>query len=151
MEGSRDEIVRYLRLTDAEFQIPDERTSTTKSQDRAVNLTWGGSAALADSGMMNIFRTEGGRSVDTGTYDAEQLERIRRNGEALKRQMRRRVDEYELHSIHARAPASELYWAVVASLVDDGSVNTNIMRRDAPIQRTLKLVDAGKQSICDPF
>ena len=106
---------------------------------------------MADSGMMNTFRTEGGRSVDTGTYDAEQLERIRRNGEALQRQMRRRVDENELHSIHARVPASELYWAVVASLVDDGSVNTNIMRRDAPIQRTLKLVDAGKQSICDPF
>ena len=65
--------------------------------------------------------------------------------------MRRRIEQYKLQSIHTRAPASELYWAVVASLVDDGSVNANVMRRDSPDKRTLKLVDIGKQSVCDPF
>ena len=109
MEGSQDEVVRYLRLTEAEFQIPGERTSAANSQDWAVNLAWGGSAALAESGMMNIFRTEGGRQVDTGTYDAEQLERLRRIGEVLQRQIRRRVEEYGLYSIHVRAPTAELY------------------------------------------
>ena len=70
MEGSQDEVMRYLRLTEAEFQIPGERTSAAKSQDWAVNRAWGGSAALAESGMMNIFRTQGDRQVGTGTYDA---------------------------------------------------------------------------------
>jgi hypothetical protein len=101
--------------------------------------------------MMNIFRTEGGRQVDTGTYDAEQLERLRRIEDALQRQMRRRVEEYGLHSIHVRAPASELYWAVVASLVDGGMVNANVMRRDVPDKRMPKFIDEGKQSVCDPF
>ena len=36
-------------------------------------------------------------------------------------------------------------------MVDDGTVNTNVMRRDAPDQRTLDLVEKGKQSVCDPF
>ena len=40
MEGSRDAVVQYLRLVESEFQIPDERTSTTKTQDWAVNLAW---------------------------------------------------------------------------------------------------------------
>ena len=106
---------------------------------------------LADSGMMNIFRKEGDRQVDTGTHDAKKLDRLRRNGEALQRQMRRRVDENNLQSIHVRAPATELYWAVVASLVDDGTVSANVMHRDAPDKRTLKLVDKGKQSVFDPF
>ena len=141
MEGSRDEVVRYIRLVESEFQNPDERTSTANVQDWAVNLAWGGSAALAASGMMNIFRREGGRQVDTGTYDADKPERLRLSGLALQRQMRRRVEERELQSIHTRAPASELYWAVVALLIDDGTVNANVLHRDAPDQRTLELVD----------
>ena len=111
MEGSREEVVRYIRAVESEFRIPDERTSTAKLQDWAVGLAWGGSAALAASGMMNIFRREGGRQVDTGTYDADKLERLRLSGLALQRQKRRRVEERELPSIHTRAPASELYWA----------------------------------------
>ena len=151
MEGSRDEVVRYLRLTEAEFQISGERTSAAKSQDWAVDLAWGGSAALAESGMMNISHTQGDRQVDTGTYYGEKLERLRRIGEALQRYMRRRVDEHGLHSIHVRAPAAELYWAVVGSLVDGGMVNSNAMRREAPDQRMLKRINEGKQSVCDPF
>ena len=46
--------------------------------------------------------------------------------------MRRRVDVNNRQSIYARAPATEPYWAVLASLVDDGTVNANVMRRDAP-------------------
>ena len=61
------------------------------------------------------------------------------------------MEERELQSIHTRAPASELYWAVIASLVDDGTANANVLRRDAPGQRTLDLVNKGKQSVCDPF
>ena len=110
-----------------------------------------GSAALAASGMMNIFRRDGGRQVDTGTYDADKSERLRLIGEALQRQMRRRVEEHKLQSNHTRAPASELYWAVVALLVDDGLVNANVLRREAPDKRTLGLVEKGKQSVCDPF
>ena len=87
---------------------------------------------MAASGMMNIFRRDGDRQVDTGTYDADKLERLRLIGEALQRQMRRRVEEQKLQSIHTRAPASELYWAVVALLVDDGLVNANVLRREAP-------------------
>ena len=45
----------------------------------------GGSAALAASGMMKIFRREGGRQVDTGTYDADKLERLRLSELALQR------------------------------------------------------------------
>ena len=82
MEGSRDEVVRYIRLVESEFQNPDERTSTAKAQDWAVNLA-GGSAALAALGMMNIFRRDGGRQVGTGTYDADKLERLRLTGVAL--------------------------------------------------------------------
>ena len=102
-------MVRYLRSVEADFKNPDEQTSAPKSQDWAVNLAWGGSAPLSDSGMMNIFRKEGDRQVDTGTYDGEKLERLRRNGEALQQQMRRRVDEHNLQSTHVRAPATELY------------------------------------------
>ena len=40
----------------------------------------GGSAALAASEMINIFRREGGRQVDTGTYDADKPERLRLSG-----------------------------------------------------------------------
>ena len=69
MEGSREEVVRYIRLVMAEFQIPDERTSTAKLQDWAVNLAWGGSDAPASPGMMNIMRHDGRRQIDTGTYD----------------------------------------------------------------------------------
>ena len=82
--------------------------------------------------MMNIFRRDGGRQVDTGTYDADKLERLRLIGEALQRQMRRRVEELKLWPIHTRAPASELYWAVVALLVDGGLVNAKVLRREAP-------------------
>ena len=105
-----------------------------------MNLAWGGTAALADPGMTNIFRKEGDRKVDTGEYDGEKLERLRRDGEALQRQMRRRVAEHNLQTIHVRAPATELYWEVVASLVDAGAVSANVMRRDAPDKQTLKLI-----------
>ena len=132
MEGSREEVVRYLRSVEAEFQIPGERTSAGKSQDWAVDLAWGGTVALANSGMIKVFRKEGDRQVDTGKYDDEKLERLRRDDEALQRQMRRRVAEHNLQSTNARAPATELYWAVVAALVDDGTVNANVMRRDTP-------------------
>ena len=140
-----------MRLVVAEFQIPDERTQAAKLQDWAVNLAWGGSDSLASSGMMNIMRREGGRQIDTGTYDGDKLERLRLLGQALQRHMRRRVVDCELQAIHTRAPAPELYWAVVASMVDDGTVNANVMRRDAPDPRTLRLVEQGKQSVCDPF
>ena len=43
MEGSRNEVMRFVRSVVAEFQIPDERTQTAKLQDWAVNLAWGGS------------------------------------------------------------------------------------------------------------
>ena len=113
MEGSRKEVMRFMRLVVAEFQIPDERTQTAKMQDWAVNLAWGGSDELAKSGMMNIMRREGGRQIDTGTYDGEKLERLRLLGQALQRYTRRRVAECELQAIHSRVPAPELYWAVV--------------------------------------
>ena len=83
MEGSREEVVRYIRAVVAAFQIPDERTSTAKLQDWAVDLAWGGSDELASSGMMNIMRRDGGRQVDTGTYDADKPERLRLSGQAL--------------------------------------------------------------------
>ena len=92
---------------------------------------------------------ENDRQVDTGEYDSEKLERLRRDGEALQRQMRCRVAEHNLQSTHARAPATELYWAVMAALVDNGTVNANVMRRDAPDKRTVKLIQQGKQSECD--
>ena len=111
MEGSRKEVMRYMQLVVAEFQIPDERTQAAKMQDWAVNLAWGGSEELAESGMMNIMRREGGRQVDTGTYDGAKLERLRLVGQALQRYMRRRVAECELQAVHSRAPAPELYCA----------------------------------------
>ena len=144
-------MVRFIRLLVAEFQIPDERTPTAKLQDWAVDLAWGGSDALASSGMMSIMRREGGRQIDTGTYDGGKLERLRLLGQALQRHMRRRVGVCKLQATHTRASAPELYWAVVASMVDDGAVNANVMRRDAPDRRTLDLVEKGNQSICDPF
>ena len=129
MEGSRKELVRFIRLVVAEFQIPDERTPTAKLQDWAVNLAWGGSVSLASSGMMSIMRREGGRQIDAGMYDGGKLdERFRLFGQALQRHMRRRIVDCELQAIHTRAPAPELYWAVVASMVDDGTVNANVMR-----------------------
>ena len=109
MEGSREEVVRYIRAVVSVFQIPNERTSTAKLQDWAVNLAWGGSDALAASGMKNILRRECGWQVDTGTYDADKLERLRLSGLALQRQMRRRVEERKLRFSHTRAPASEFY------------------------------------------
>ena len=39
------------------------------------SVEWGGSDALASSGMMNIMRRDGGRQVDSGTYDAGKLGR----------------------------------------------------------------------------
>ena len=42
MEGSREEVVRYVRAVASVFQIPDERTSTAKLQDWAVDLAWVG-------------------------------------------------------------------------------------------------------------
>ena len=36
-------------------------------------------------------------------------------------------------------------------MVDDGTVNAIVMRRDAPDPRTLRLVEQGKQSVCYPF
>ena len=60
MEGSRNEVMRFVRSVVAEFQFPDERTQTEKMQDWAVNLAWGGSDSVAASGMMNIMRREGG-------------------------------------------------------------------------------------------
>ena len=151
MEGSREEVVRFVIRVIAEFQIPDERTRAAKMQDWAVNLAWDGADELAESGMMNIMRREGGRQVDTGTYDDEKRERLRRLGQALQRSMRRRVGQCNLHTIHSRAPAPELYWAVIASMVDDGTVNANVMRRDSPDSRTLELVKKEQQSICDPL
>ena len=151
MEGSREEVMRFMVQVIAEFQIPDERTQAAKMQDWAVNLAWGGADELAASGMMNIMRREGGRQVDTGTYDDEKRERLRLLGQALQRSMRRRVDQCELQTIHSRAPAPELYWAVIASMIDDGTVNANVMRRDAPDPRTLELVRKEQQSRCDPF
>ena len=96
VDGSRDEVMQYLLNVISEFQIPDERTQAAKMQDWAVNLAWGGADELATSGMMNIMRREGGRQVDTGTYDGEKLVRLRRAGEALQRSMRRRVDQHAL-------------------------------------------------------
>ena len=61
----------------------------------AVNLAWEGADELAESGMMNICEKRGDRQVDTGTYDGEKLGRLRRDGEALQRQMRRRVAEHD--------------------------------------------------------
>ena len=151
VEGSREEVMRFVMQVIAEFQIPDERTQAAKMQDWAVNLAWGGANELAASGMMNIMRREGGRQVDTGTYDDEKRERLRLLGQALQRSMRRRVEQYKLQTVHSRAPAPELYWAVIASMVDDGTVNANVMRRDAPDPRTLELVKKEQQSICDPF
>ena len=89
MEGSQDEVVRYMRLLEAEFQISDERTSVRQLKDWAVNLARGGADVLASSGMMNDLDKQGDRQVDTGTYDGGKLERLRKNGEALHRQMRR--------------------------------------------------------------
>ena len=152
MEGSRIEVMRSMRLVVAEFQIPDERTPATKLQDWVVNLAWGGSDLLASSGMMNIMRREGGRQIDTGKYDVDKLERLRLLGQALQRHMcRRLVADCGLQDIHVRAQAPELCWAVIASMVDDGTVNANVMRRDAPDKRTLDLVEKGRQSVCDPF
>ena len=111
MDGSRDEVMRFMLQVISEFRIPDERTQASKMQDWAVNLAWDGADELAASGMMNVMRREGGRQVDTGTYDDEKRERLRRLGQALQRSMRRRVDQYELHTIHSRAPAPELYCA----------------------------------------
>ena len=102
MEGSREEVVRYIRLVVAEFQIPDERTSTAKLQDWAVNLAWGGSDALASSGMLDIMRREGGQQIVADTYDGDKLERLRLLGQALQRHMRRRVDVRKLPSTRAR-------------------------------------------------
>ena len=98
VEGSREEVVRYIRAVVAVFQVPDQRTSTEKLQDWAVNLAWGGSDALASSGMMSIMRRDGGRQVDTGTYDANKLERLRLLGQALQRQMRSCVDDCKVGS-----------------------------------------------------
>ena len=151
MECSREEVMRFVMQVIAEFQIPDERTQAAKMQDWAVNLAWGGANELAASGMMNIMRREGGRQVDTGTYDDDERERLRLLGQALQRSMRRRVDQCKLQTIHSRAPAPELYWAVIASMIDDGTVNANVMRRDAPDPRTLELVRKEQQSRCDPF
>ena len=36
-------------------------------------------------------------------------------------------------------------------LIDDGTVNANVLRREALDKRTLELVDKGKQTVCDPF
>ena len=84
MDGSRKEVLRFMRLVVAEFQTPDERTPAAKLQDWAVNLSWGRSGSLASSGMMmNIMRREGGRQTDTGTYDGGKLERLRLLGQAL--------------------------------------------------------------------
>ena len=145
MEGSRKEVVRFIRLVVAEFQVPDEWTPTAKLQDWAVNLAWGESDSPASSGMMNIMRREGGQQVGTGTYDGAELERLRLLGQALQRHMRRRVGDCKLQAIHTRAPAPG------SSMVDDGMVNANVMRRDALDQRTLDLVEKGKPSVCDPF
>ena len=54
-----------------------------------------------------IFRRDGGRQVDTGTYGAGKLERLRLSGLALQRQMRRRVEDRKLHLPNTCAPASE--------------------------------------------
>ena len=37
MDGSRDEVMRFLLKVISEFQIPDERTQAEKMQDWAVN------------------------------------------------------------------------------------------------------------------
>ena len=71
MEGSREEVMRFVLQVVAEFQIPDERTQAAKIQDWAVNLAWGGANELAASGMMNIMRCENGRQVDTKAYPSD--------------------------------------------------------------------------------
>ena len=59
--------------------------------------------------MMNIMRREGGRQVDTGTYDGDKLERLRLLGQALQRHMRRRVDDCEFRpSTRARRHLSSI-------------------------------------------
>ena len=60
MEGSREEVMRFVVQVIAEFKIPDERTQAAKLQDWAVNLAWDGANELAASGMMNIMRSEDG-------------------------------------------------------------------------------------------
>ena len=50
-----------------------------------------------------------------------------------------------------QAPATELYWAVVPSLVDAGTVSANVMRRDTPDKRIRELIQKGKKSECDLF
>ena len=50
MEGSREEVMRFVMQVVAEFQIPDERTQAAKMQDWAVSLAWGGANELAASG-----------------------------------------------------------------------------------------------------
>ena len=141
-----------MRLVEAEFQIPDKRTSGGKSQDWAVDLAWGGADELAGSGMMDIFAKRGDRQVGTGTYNDEKLARLRRAGdEALQRQMRRCVADHELQSIHTRAPTAEFYWVVVAALVDDRTVIVNVMRRELSNGRIHGAVETGTQSECGPF
>ena len=150
MEGSRDEAMRHVRLVAAEFQVHDERTSG-KLQDWAVNLAWGGADDLAKSGMMNIFTRADGRALDTGTYDDEKLQRLRKHGEALQRKMRRRMAVHGLNGIHTRSPAPEFYWAVVASLVGSGAVSANVMPRDPMHDRLQEAIERGERSECDPF
>ena len=42
MDGSRDEVMRFMLQVISEFRIPDERTQASKMQDLAVNLAWDG-------------------------------------------------------------------------------------------------------------
>ena len=109
-------------------------------------------SGLGEAAGRGLFATRAFESGEYVTeYDGDKLERLRLLGHALQRHMRRIVGDYDLKGIHERAPAPELYWAIIVSMVDDGTVNANVLRRDAPDTRTLDLVKKDKQSICDPF
>ena len=75
MDGSRDEVMRFMLQVISEFRIPDERTQAPKMQDWAVNLAWGGAGELAASGMMNIMRREGGRAAELYTESGAHVSR----------------------------------------------------------------------------
>ena len=46
MDGSRDEVMRFMPKVISEFRIPDERTQASKMQDWAVNLAWDGAPVV---------------------------------------------------------------------------------------------------------
>ena len=124
-------MLAYIENVVREFNAPGNRTGGCMIQDWAVNLAWGGIDELVGSGMMDIQQrnSENGRAESSGTYDADKAQRLTSNADNANRQMRRRVVEHGLEHLHARAPAAEFYWAVVASLVDDGEEELRVFRK----------------------